>query len=176
MRVRKHLKRLDTISVAVPVYFVTICVADRRPLLANDEAADILRSEWQAASGRYGWTVGRFVVMPDHVHFFCACDETETSKSLSIFIGGFKQWTAKAILRRSRLPLRFGRGSSSTIVSAATTAMRRNGNMSETTLFAPGSCRPPTIGPMREKSRPSQDDGALRARSPLRQAGSSTRP
>ncbi len=104
MRVRKHLKRLDTISVAVPVYFVTICVADRRPLLANDEAADILRSEWQAASGRYGWTVGRFVVMPDHVHFFCACDETETSKSLSIFIGGFKQWTAKAILRRSRLP------------------------------------------------------------------------
>ena len=104
MRARKHLKRLDTISIAVRVYFVTICIADRRPLLANAEAFAILRSEWEGAPRRYGWAVGRFVVMPDHVHFFCACNEAENSKSLSGFVGGFKQWTAKAILRKLALP------------------------------------------------------------------------
>ena len=100
MRVRKHLKRLDTISIAVPIYFITICVADRRPLLANSDSFAVLRSEWASARSRYGWAVGRFVVMPDHVHFFCVCAETQGGKSLS----GFKQWTAKAILRNSGLP------------------------------------------------------------------------
>ena len=40
----------------------------------------------------------------DHVHFFCVCDEAQGGKSLSDFVGGFKQWTAKAILRNSGLP------------------------------------------------------------------------
>jgi putative transposase len=92
------------ISVAVPVYFITVCVAGRRPLLANSEAFAVLRSEWEAARSRYGWTVGRFVVMPDHVHFFSVCDETQESKSLSAFVGGFKQWTSKAILPQLSLP------------------------------------------------------------------------
>lgn len=104
MRVRKHLKRLDAVSIAVPVYFITVCVAGRRPLIANDDAFTILSSEFAAARHRYGWAVGRFVVMPDHVHFFCACDDTEKSKTLSGFIGGFKQWTAKALLQRWGLP------------------------------------------------------------------------
>ena len=104
MRGRTHLRRLDRISIEVPVYFVTVCVARRRPLLADGDAFAILHAEWQASRGRYGWTVGRFVVMPDHVHFFCACDETASSKSLSGFVGGFKQWTAKLILRRRGLP------------------------------------------------------------------------
>jgi REP element-mobilizing transposase RayT len=101
VRTRKHL---DTISVAVPVYFVTICVADCRPLLANPETFTVLHSEWSVAPTHYGWSVGRFVVMPDHVHFFCACEETQSSKPLSAFVGGFKQWTAKAILRRLARP------------------------------------------------------------------------
>ena len=104
MRRRKHLKRLETLTVATPVYFVTICVANRRPILANADAFAILRSEWAAARDRYGWTVGRFVVMPDHAHFFCACDETENSKPLSGFVGGLKQWTSKAILKHFGLP------------------------------------------------------------------------
>jgi hypothetical protein len=38
--------------------------------------------------------------VPDHVHFFCASDGTERASSLSGFVCGFKQWTAKAILRQ----------------------------------------------------------------------------
>ena len=47
--------------------------------------------------------VGRFVVMPDHLHFFCASDQRSDSASLSRFIGGFKQWTAKGVLRAAGL-------------------------------------------------------------------------
>jgi REP element-mobilizing transposase RayT len=104
MRARKHLRRLDRVSIGFPVYFITICVAERQKLLADDDAFAVLRSEWQAAHSRYGWSVGRFVVMPDHIHFFCVSDEAEPARSLSEFIGGFKQWTAKAILRRLEMP------------------------------------------------------------------------
>ena len=103
MPLHKHLRRLDAVRIASPIYFVTICAAGRRPLLASHPATAILRDELEGAQRRYGWTVGRFVVMPDHLHFFCASDQTEASASLSKFIGGFKQWTAKRILAESGL-------------------------------------------------------------------------
>ncbi|HME86372.1 MAG TPA: transposase [Roseiarcus sp.] len=98
MRVYKHLRRLESVWIEPPLYFLTICVAGRRPILANDQAFDILRGEFGAARERYGWTVGRFVVMPDHLHFFCMSDDLPDSSSLSRFIGGFKQWSAKRIV------------------------------------------------------------------------------
>jgi REP element-mobilizing transposase RayT len=60
-------------------------------------AAKILRDEWSAAESRHGWQVGRFVIMPDHVHFFAV--PTETARPLGQFVGRWKEWTAKAIIR-----------------------------------------------------------------------------
>ncbi len=68
-------------------------------MLANAAAVAVLRAEFEAAPSRYGWTIGRFVTMPDHLHFFCVSDETPGAASLSRFMAGFKQWTAKGILR-----------------------------------------------------------------------------
>ena len=42
--------------------------------------------------------IGRYVVMPDHVHFFAA-PATEASKDLSSFIGKWKQRTQRRIRR-----------------------------------------------------------------------------
>jgi len=100
----KHLRRLESVWVESQVYFLTICVAGRRRVLANTQAFGVLRAELEAARERYGWAVGRFVVMPDHLHFFCASDQEPESASLSRFVGGFKQWTAKQILRAAGLP------------------------------------------------------------------------
>jgi putative transposase len=86
----KHLRRLNSVWIESPVYFLTIC---------GREA-----SELEAAPERYGWMVGQFVVMPDHLHFFCASDQQPASASLSGFIGGLKQWRAKGILRAAGLP------------------------------------------------------------------------
>ena len=41
--------------------------------------------------------------MPDHLHFFCASSETPSASSLSRFMAGFKQWTAKGILQATGL-------------------------------------------------------------------------
>jgi len=101
-RTHKHLRRLDSVWIESPVYFLTLCTAGRRAMLANAAAVAVLRAEFEAAPSRYGWTIGRFVTMPDHLHFFCVSDETPGAASLSRFMAGFKQWTAKGILRATR--------------------------------------------------------------------------
>ncbi|PYI92762.1 MAG: hypothetical protein DME97_08025 [Verrucomicrobia bacterium] len=49
------------------IVFVTVCTKDRKPLLANAEMHEILRESWQLAER---WLVGRYVIMPDHIHCF----------------------------------------------------------------------------------------------------------
>ena len=51
------------------IVYVTLCTKDRRQILANDAAHVVLRNSWIKASA---WAVGRYVIMPDHVHLFCA--------------------------------------------------------------------------------------------------------
>jgi putative transposase len=51
------------------IIYLTVCTRRRRPLLANNEAARLILSAWQAANF---WCVGRYVIMPDHIHLFCA--------------------------------------------------------------------------------------------------------
>jgi putative transposase len=89
----KHLQRLDRIWTRDPIYFVTVCVERRRRILANDTMASILADVWEKAHLQHGWLVGRYVIMPDHVHFFCAC--RDDAKSLSEFVRLWKQWTGK---------------------------------------------------------------------------------
>ncbi|MBC8009166.1 MAG: transposase [Burkholderiales bacterium] len=90
------LRRLDHVWIKNPVYFLTACTASRTPLLASPAAHDVLRAEWFSAATRHGWQIGRYVVMPDHVHFF-AC-ALPTAKPLPAFLQAWKQWTSKGIL------------------------------------------------------------------------------
>jgi len=58
-----------TIGFQSIIIFLTVCTRDRKPLLAKDQAAGLLLEAWQAATF---WRVGRYVIMPDHIHLFCA--------------------------------------------------------------------------------------------------------
>ena len=93
----RHLRRLDRVWVKNPLYFVTTCVAKRRPSLARDFVATFLIDEWRGARDQHGWTVGSYVIMPDHVHFFCA--PQPDAVSLTRFIGRWKEWTHKRLKR-----------------------------------------------------------------------------
>ena len=93
--VDNHLRRLERVWIDFPIYFVTTCIRNRQAVLAQDEAARILVDEWRAAHDRHGWAVGRYVVMPDHVHFFCRPELD--AKPLSDFVGIWKSWTSRAI-------------------------------------------------------------------------------
>ena len=65
----KNSVMLPTGSNRAVILFVTICTTGRLPVLANREAFDCIVAAFRQASY---WLVGRFVVMPDHIHFFCS--------------------------------------------------------------------------------------------------------
>ena len=93
-----HLRRLASVWQKQPVYFVTTCVAGRTPILATPETHRILLQEWSGWRKRHGWMVGRYVVMPDHVHFF-ATPLPLTDVPLHLVVGKWKEWTSKNILK-----------------------------------------------------------------------------
>ena len=99
MSEHRRLRRLDLVWIEPAIYFVTTCAKDRRAIFADPRIVrECVRDEMIGARERHGWRVGRFVVMPDHLHFFCASDEFEGATSLSRFVGLFKQWTAKRMI------------------------------------------------------------------------------
>src|SRR5216684_1811237 len=51
------------------IQFISCNMDKRRPLLARPEIHRVLLDSWHKADH---WLVGRYVIMPDHVHFFCA--------------------------------------------------------------------------------------------------------
>ena len=95
MQERKHLRRLGMVYQTHPRYFITICTLNRRKILVRPDVYEILRGHWTKSLDLYGWAIGSYVVMPDHVHFFCADAESRTP--LSKMIGSWKQWSAKDI-------------------------------------------------------------------------------
>jgi len=76
-----HLAPLEIGNQPI-LQYVTTNVDKRRPLLAKQDAMDVLLAAWKRADH---WLVGRFVIMPDHLHLFCAPVVNSTS---------LKQWMA----------------------------------------------------------------------------------
>ena len=58
------------------IVFLTICTKNRFPWLANPEAHELLVNVWKESKA---WLVGYYVLMPDHVHLFCAPNDMVTS-------------------------------------------------------------------------------------------------
>jgi len=69
----KRLRRLESIFVSSPVYFVTACISRRRNLLSR---AVIHRAfvDFGNDGPNHGAWIGRYVLMPDHLHAFAALD------------------------------------------------------------------------------------------------------
>jgi len=91
----KHLQRLDRVWIEFPIYFVTVCAFRRRLILARDAIAAVLVGELRSARERHGWPIGSYVIMPDHVHFFCGPDPCAIS--LSDFMREWKSWTSRRV-------------------------------------------------------------------------------
>jgi putative transposase len=98
MAIRKHLARLERVWVEPPIFFVTTCIDNRRSELANAPMHAICCEVWHNVQQSCGWRVGRYVLMPNHVHFFCA--PRDDGRRLQVFVGKWKEWTAKYAHRR----------------------------------------------------------------------------
>jgi len=89
---RKHLKRLRFVWVDPAILHITTNVIGRQCVLTPNLVGAVVHSLGEAGR-RNGWAVGRYVVMPDHVHFFC--QDRERRKALGSFVGGFKQMVTR---------------------------------------------------------------------------------
>ena len=54
------------------IIFDTVCTKNREPWLATDEIHKLLCEVWRNADL---WLMGRYIIMPDHIHFFAAATE-----------------------------------------------------------------------------------------------------
>jgi putative transposase len=51
------------------IIFVTVCTKNRRPCLADADVHRLICNAWKEADHFH---VGRYVIMPDHLHLFCS--------------------------------------------------------------------------------------------------------
>ena len=82
-------RRRDNRSTIV---FATICTRNRQALLASPSVHDLLIEGWSAASS---WLVGRYVILPDHLHLFAAPHGLE-SPDFRRWVGYWKSLVTKA--------------------------------------------------------------------------------
>jgi len=99
MNKHRHLHRLQNVYIPNAIHFITVCTYERKTMLGSEIVANVLRKEWANAFRLHGWMIGRYVIMPDHVHFFCAEQVTGALKPLSQFMNLWKEWTAKGIIK-----------------------------------------------------------------------------
>jgi REP element-mobilizing transposase RayT len=98
---KPRLRRLDWVFTDCPVYYLTLCALDRRPILANDEIHASF-GEFARKATDLDVLVGRYVIMPDHIHFFAAF--SPQSPSLSMWIKSWKNSLSKTLRRMGISP------------------------------------------------------------------------
>jgi REP element-mobilizing transposase RayT len=75
-----------------PLLFITTCTDGRRRRLAQQNSMEIPESIWVKAAAVDGWYVGRYILMPDHVHLFAQA--SLNAKSLSSWMKCWKSLSA----------------------------------------------------------------------------------
>ena len=76
-----------------PLYFVTFCTHERQRFLATHEVHAAFGVFAKRAEYKFNIAVGRYVIMPDHVHLFFRGD---CNFRLGAWVGALKQALAKA--------------------------------------------------------------------------------
>jgi putative transposase len=66
-----HLPPNERHNTPIIVY-VTVCTKNRKRILADRIIHNWLRETWQVNTS---WLMGKYMIMPDHIHFFCAPGE-----------------------------------------------------------------------------------------------------
>ena len=85
-----------------PVYFFTACVAARKSILACDNVHQILIEIWTKPAPLDGWFVGRYVLMPDHLHFFAS--PAADAKPRAAWCKAWKSISSRRIIQSVGVP------------------------------------------------------------------------
>jgi len=135
--------RLGLIYISQPLYFVTFATRDRKSIPSLECAQLALQQHAHCAIAKFDVALGRYVIMPDHVHLFVRGGRNFT---LATWIGGLKRAISVA-LTSTRL---WQPGFFDHIL--ATKATARNGITSGTIQFGLALWKSRTTGHTKEKS------------------------
>jgi REP element-mobilizing transposase RayT len=91
--------RLDLIYIEQPLYFVTFTTRDRRSIPSLGDAQLALHEYARHAIDKFNIALGRYVIMPDHVHLFVRGGPDFT---LSVCVGGLKRAISAALLKAAQ--------------------------------------------------------------------------
>jgi REP element-mobilizing transposase RayT len=72
------------------IVFLTVCTKDRQPVLATEGFHHLLKDAWKSVDL---WLVGRYVILPDHIHLFCAANTDGCS--LEAWVQCWKSYVAR---------------------------------------------------------------------------------
>jgi putative transposase len=80
-------------SYGAPLFFVTICTLHRRKIPSLPVAQNVLTRYGKRATSEFNVALGRYVIMPDHFHFFIRGDQNFV---LGDWVKGFKRTMSEA--------------------------------------------------------------------------------
>ena len=95
-----HVPVVERHNISI-IVLVTVCAKGRKPILATDSAHDLLRNAWATHPS---WLIGRYVIMPDHIHLFCAA-AVLPAQPLTKWIAFWKSHVARNWSYPAQLPL-----------------------------------------------------------------------
>jgi putative transposase len=103
----ERLHRLEHVYLPNPIYFLTCCTAARQPLLASQQIHDAFLQFCQAALPRNIF-VGRYVLMPDHLHLFVKF--SDPTYNLSSWVRSLKNSFSKTLRQHGHPPPHWQKG------------------------------------------------------------------
>ena len=104
---KPRLRRLEWLYTDNPIYFVTACTSVRARVLNNERAHGVFRRFCKKAVPRGVW-VGRYVLMPDHIHLFVGI--ASEGPSLSDWMKALKRTLSSALIDSSGIYVSWQKG------------------------------------------------------------------
>ena len=83
------------------IIYLTVCTKNRQPVLACNEAMEHIIQAWHES---IHWVVGRFIIMPDHIHLFCS-PAIAPVRSLKSWVGFWQSQVSRLWRRPEIKPL-----------------------------------------------------------------------
>jgi putative transposase len=95
-----HLPSIERFNTPI-IVFLTVCTKNRKPILANEPVHRLLTDSWRLKTS---WIVGRYTLMPDHIHLFCAPEESP-AMPLGPWVKSWKSHAARFWPKREHTPV-----------------------------------------------------------------------
>ena len=95
--VKDRPHRLDLIYFRSPLFFVTFCTRNRTKIPSLHLAQRAIENYGRLGILNFNVAIGRYVIMPDHVHLFVRGDHGFV---LSTWVGGLKRAMSVAVVKQ----------------------------------------------------------------------------